>query len=133
MSIHYGLYHVLGAHPRISDGVKGTYFAVWAPNAEWVSVVGDFNGWDAEAHPMLRDHDIFECFIPGVLAGERYRFEIRTRDKMRYLKSDPMAFQAELRPGNASIVSDIHHFIWTDDEWLKNRRRKQALDSPISI
>jgi len=131
--VHYELYYDLGAHPQSIDGMSGVRFAVWAPNAEFVSVVGDFNGWDAKAHPMLRNHGIFECFIPGAAVGERYRFEITTKDKLRYLKSDPMAFQAEIRPGNASIVSDIHHFTWTDETWVTNRSRKQAMDSAISI
>ena len=119
--IHYTIYEKLGAHilTRKSLGgaqVSGTLFAVWAPNAMRVSVVGNFNNWDGRRHQMRRlgDSGIFEIFIPGVTEGEIYKFEIKAQGGLTYLKADPYANAAELRPANASIVTDLSGFNWTD-------------------
>ena len=131
--IHYELYDMLGAHPKVIDGVKGTQFAVWAPNALRVSVVGDFNFWDGRRHQMNQNGSVFELFIPGVKGGDLYKFEIKAQGGLTYLKSDPVAFAAELRPQNASVVTDISHFNWTDESWIKNRAKTQGATSPISV
>ncbi|HZD88380.1 MAG TPA: hypothetical protein VE088_10265, partial [Gaiellaceae bacterium] len=103
---HEHLYERLGAHVREIDGVVGTAFAVWAPNARSVSVVGDFNSWDGRLHPMrsLGSSGIWELFVPGVEDGQKYKFEIRTQEGRLRLKSDPVAFHTEVPPANASVV-----------------------------
>src|SRR5207237_9882780 len=119
---------------RERDGVEGTAFAVWAPNARSVSVVGDFNSWDGRLHPMrsLGSAGIWELFIPGLDSGERYKFEIRTQDGALRLKADPLAFHAEVPPANASIVHRSDHR-WSDDEWIDQRHRSEPLAAPISV
>ncbi len=119
---HEQLYERLGAHVRELDGVVGTAFAVWAPNARSVSVVGDFNSWDGRLHPMrsLGASGIWELFVPGVGEGAKYKFEIRTQDGRLRLKSDPLAFHTEVPPANASVVWDAKH-VWRDEEWLERR------------
>ena len=131
---HEELYERLGAHVREIDGVTGTAFAVWAPNARSVSVVGDFNSWDGRLHPMrsLGSSGIWELFIPGVGDGQKYKYEIRTQDGRLRIKADPVAFATEVPPANASIVHDYHHE-WQDDEWLQARVQKEWLREPISI
>jgi 1,4-alpha-glucan branching enzyme len=131
---HEQLYERLGAHVREIDGVVGTAFAVWAPNAHSVSVVGDFNSWDGRLHPMrsLGSSGIWELFIPGVGDGQKYKYEIRTRDGRLRIKADPVAFATEVPPANASIVHDYHHE-WQDDEWLQARAQKDWLREPVSI
>jgi len=131
---HEELYERLGAHVREIDGATGTAFAVWAPNARSVSVVGDFNSWDGRLHPMrsLGPSGIFELFIPGVGDGQKYKYEIRTHDGRLRIKADPVAFATEVPPANASIVHDYHHE-WQDDEWLQARAQKEWLREPISI
>ncbi len=131
--IHYELYHVLGAHPKIVNGIKGTYFAVWAPNAKSVSVVGDFNLWNGENHQMHAVNGIFELFVPFVTVGDLYKYEVHTCDGRTCLKADPFGFSAELRPNNASKVADICKFEWHDGQWMCSRKRKQSVDSAISI
>lgn len=131
--IHYELYQVLGAHPTQVDGIRGTRFAVWAPNAKRVSVVGAFNLWDGRRHQMNCKNGIFELFIPGVDVGDIYKYEIKTQSDLTYLKADPVAFSSELRPDNASVVADIEHFTWTDEKWIQNRAHVQNADSPISV
>ena len=110
---HEHLYERLGAHVRELDGVVGTAFAVWAPNARSVSVVGDFNSWDGRLHPMrsLGASGIWELFVPGVDEGTKYKFEIRTQDGRLRLKSDPLAFHTEVPPANASVVWRPKH-VW---------------------
>jgi len=133
---HRRLYEVLGAHPREIDGVAGTAFAVWAPNAERVSVVGDFNGWDGRVHPMRlrREAGLWELFLPGVGPGAAYKFEIRgTGGQVQPLKADPFAFAAELRPATASIVHGPPDFDWSDADWLAERTERQARDAPMTI
>ena len=138
--IHYTIYEKLGAHilKRRSVGkmeVTGTHFAVWAPNAMRVSVVGNFNNWDGRRHQMQRlgDSGIFEIFIPGVKQGEVYKFEIKAKGGLTYLKADPYANAAELRPANASIVTDLSEFCWTDKKWMEARRQTNLEEAPMSI
>ena len=133
---HLRLYEVLGAHVRTFDGVSGTAFAVWAPNARRVSVVGDFNAWDGRANPMWlrRECGVWELFIPGVGAGTRYKYELEDRyGHLLPLRVDPIGFYAEQRPRNASIVWDAPAFPWTDDAWMRDRGNRQHRDAPISI
>jgi 1,4-alpha-glucan branching enzyme len=131
---HENLYERLGAHVREIDGVVGTAFAVWAPNARSVSVVGDFNSWDGRLHPMrsLGPSGIWELFIPGADEGAKYRFELRTHDGRLRLKSDPVAFHTEVPPANASVVWEAKH-IWKDEAWLEQRRAADPLRAPMSI
>ena len=131
---HEELYERLGAHVRELGGVAGTAFAVWAPNARSVSVVGDFNSWDGRLHPMrsLGSSGIWELFVPGVQDGATYKFEVRTQDGTLHLKADPVAFAAEVPPANSSVVHRSTHE-WTDDEWLASRAMVDQLRSPISI
>ena len=133
--IHYSIYEKLGAHPRTINGVDGTNFAVWAPSAIRVSVVGDFNHWDGRTHQMQRSDKggIFEIFIPGVGAGDLYKFEIKVSGGVIHLKADPYAFGAQLRPETASIVRDIKKFAWDDKEWLSIRASRQSEEAPISV
>jgi 1,4-alpha-glucan branching enzyme len=131
---HEELYERLGAHPRTLDGVAGIAFAVWAPNASSVSIVGDFNGWDGRLNPMrsLGSSGIWELFVPGAEEGARYKFEIRTREGKLRLKADPLAFRAERPPANASIVFESR-YEWGDDDWLARRRASEPLRGPVSI
>ncbi|MHB1562313.1 MAG: 1,4-alpha-glucan branching protein GlgB, partial [Isosphaeraceae bacterium] len=133
---HYRNYERLGAHIRDHEGFRGVHFAVWAPNAQRVSVVGNFNHWDGRRHPMRSrgSSGIWEIFIPDLGQGEVYKYEIRSQHH-GYLveKSDPYGFAAELRPRTASIVWDIGGFRWTDDEWIKHRAERQGLDRPMAI
>ncbi len=133
--IHYMIYEKLGAHPVKIDGVEGVLFAVWAPNALRASVVGDFNRWDGRAHQMRRlwDSGIFELFIPGVEQGACYKFEIKAKGGLTFLKADPYAFEQQLRPESASIVREINGFKWDDDKWMKNRAGIQSEDKPINV
>ena len=133
--IHYMIYEKLGAHPMKIDGVEGVLFAVWAPNAVRASVVGDFNGWDGRAHQMRRlwDSGIFELFIPDVQQGECYKFEIKARGGLTFLKADPYAFEQQLRPDSASVVRELNGFKWDDDKWMKNRAKVQREDRPVSV
>ncbi len=133
--IHYTIYEKLGAHPCQIDGIKGTYFAVWAPNAMRVSVVGDFNNWDGRVHQMRRlwDSGIFELFIPGVSAGDLYKFELKARGGLTYLKADPYGNAAQLRPDTASVVADLTGFTWEDQDFLEKRHQFQQGNVPVSI
>lgn len=135
---HYEIYDKLGAHPMTINGVKGTYFAVWAPHARAVSVVGNFNLWDGMLHPMrtLEVSGIYELFIPGVDEGAIYKYQILTRYGEVLLKADPYANSSQLRPDNASVVADLTGFVWSDDEWMKERATKSRNDlrtEPVSI
>jgi 1,4-alpha-glucan branching enzyme len=129
---HEELYARLGAHPREVDGVAGVAFAVWAPNARSVSVVGDFNGWDGRLHPMrsLGASGIWELFVPDLQSGTRYKFELRTSDGKLRLKADPFAFAAEVSPRNASVVFESS-YEWRDAGWLA--ARESPLGRPVSI
>lgn len=132
--ICYDIYNYLGAHKRTIDGVRGVSFAVWAPNALRVSVVGDFNGWDGRVHQMRRlaDSGVFEIFIPGVKAGDIYKYEIKIKGSVILLKADPYGFSAQLRPDTASVVADMKSFDFTDKEWVKNRKAVKT-DGPMAI
>ncbi|MFN8532528.1 MAG: 1,4-alpha-glucan branching protein GlgB [Dehalococcoidia bacterium] len=133
---HRRAYEHLGAHVRLVDGLSGVHFVVWAPNARRVSVVGDFNRWNAIAHPMqhVGHSGLWELFVPGLVAGARYKYSILPSSSPWSLeKCDPFAFHAEVRPKTASIVADLHGYQWQDDGWLQDRARRQALDAPIAI
>ena len=134
---HYRIYELMGAHERTVNGVTGVNFAVWAPNAQAVSVIGDFNNWNRGANPMHRRHNdlgVWECFIPGLHNGVTYKFAVHSQyDNYSVDKTDPYGFAAELRPHTASIVTDIHQHTWNDEAWLAQREQKQALSAPISI
>lgn len=135
---HYEIYNKFGAHPMTIDGVKGTYFAVWAPDARRVSVVGDFNMWDGNLHPMqLRPNGgIYELFIPNVLSGAVYKYQILTRyDEILY-KSDPYGNQAQMRPDNGSVVADLTTYKWKDTAWVNKRKtysRTDRMKMPMTI
>ena len=133
--IHYTIYEKLGAHPWEEKGVKGTYFAVWAPNALAVSVVGDFNEWDISAHPMdfVADAGVYELFIPGVTEGMIYKFAVKKNNGSVCFKADPYGNQAEVRPCSASVVADMDGFDWEDSEFLENREAFQKGNVPVSV
>ena len=132
---HYQIYDKLGAHPKNYKGKDGFYFAVWAPHAAAVSVVGDFNNWDPDADPMkvLETSGIYEAFIPGLKEGELYKFAITTQSGKVLFKSDPYAFGSEYRPGTASITRDISGFQWKDNTWMAKRETQDLTTSPLSI
>ncbi|MEO1638919.1 MAG: 1,4-alpha-glucan branching protein GlgB [Pseudomonadota bacterium] len=133
---HKRLWDVLGAHPMTHEGVEGTHFAVWAPNARRVSVTGAFNTWDGRRHPMRRRgvSGVWEIFIPGIGEGESYKFEIVGPDgALQPLKADPVGFGSEHAPANASVVRDIRGYGWSDDDWLKERGSNNDRHAPISI
>ncbi len=133
--IHYTVYEKLGAHPMALDGVQGTYFAVWAPGALRVSVVGDFNSWDGRVHQMRRlwDSGIFELFVPGAGPGDNYKFELKLRDGLTYLKADPYCNAAQLRPDTASVITDLYGFMWEDADFVAKRSAFQTGNVPISV
>ena len=133
--IHYTIYEKLGAHPMTIDGIRGVYFAVWAPNVMRASVVGDFNGWDGRVHQMRRlgDSGIFEIFLPDAKAGDNYKFELKIKGGMTYLKADPYGNAAQLRPETASVVADLDSFVWEDGEFLKGRAGFQTGNAPVSV
>ncbi|MBE0533408.1 MAG: 1,4-alpha-glucan branching protein GlgB [Rhodospirillales bacterium] len=133
---HLRAYEVMGAHPRTLEGVEGVAFAVWAPNARRVSVVGGFNGWDGRRHVMRLRHGfgIWEIFVPGIGPGEPYKFEIKARDgRLLPLKTDPYAFTAEIPPKTASVVASPQPFVWTDELWRGRLGETNALDAPFSV
>ena len=129
------IYEKLGAQLRVIDGVPGVSFAVWAPNAQRISVVGTFNGWDGRYHPMrlLGASGVWELFVPGLGEGTLYKYEIRNAQGELVLKSDPYGFFCEPAPKNASIVWNNQKFAWTDDKWLAQRQQHNALRSPVSV
>ncbi|MBD5445160.1 MAG: 1,4-alpha-glucan branching protein GlgB [Lachnospiraceae bacterium] len=132
---HYDIYEKLGAHPSVEDGVKGMSFAVWAPNAESVHVIGTFNDWNEDSHQMskLGPGGIHQIFIPGVGENEMYKYLIRTPKGDKLYKADPFANYTEMRPGNASKTFDISKFKWSDDAWLKERATKDYNKEPLAI
>ena len=133
---HWHVYRVLGSHRRQVDGVYGVLFAVWAPSAERVSVVGDFNSWDGRAHPMRvrGGSGVWELFIPGLGTGQPYKYEIRTRHEGKIsLKSDPYGQQFELRPATATLIPEEDTYHWHDDDWIAARQASDWQHAPISI
>ena len=132
---HYDIYKKMGAHPMTLDGHKGVYFAVWAPNAKGVSVIGEFNDWEEDADPMTKVGDIgvFECFVTGAQVGQLYKFYITTQDGKGLYKADPYGNWAELRPGTASRIADISNFHWSDGVWMKSRAQSDPRDGAMSI
>ncbi len=132
---HWKIYDKFGAHLRTVGDAAGVYFAVWAPNAQRVSVVGDFNNWDGRVNPMrkLIGSGVWELFVPGIKQGAHYKFEIRTQTGAVLLKSDPFAFFNQHGKSTASLVYDLELYTWNDAEWMEARRRKNWPQSPISI
>ncbi len=134
---HYHLYEKMGTHPRTVNGVEGVNFAVWAPNARAVSVIGNFNGWRHDANHLHLCHidlGVWECFIPWLRSGELYKYAISSRYNNSVVeKADPYRFAAELRPKTTSVVSDTNRHQWEDKIWMQERAQRQQLSSPISI
>ena len=130
---HHRIYEKLGAHLTVRDGKSGIHFAVWAPNAQEVSLVGDFNDWDARHCLMERNQmGIWQVFVPGLKPGEKYKYAVKNAHGQSCLKTDPYGYQQELRPATASIVADLS-YTWQDEDWLENRRNTNPQDKPISI
>lgn len=132
---HHRLYERLGAHLHEIDGVQGVSFAVWAPNARRVSVIGDFNNWDGRLFPMrqMGASGIWEIFVPGLGAGTLYKYEIKTANGKIRIKTDPYAFAMELRPKTASVVWDTDAYQWNDDEWMAGRNKRSLRQEPMAI
>ena len=132
---HYEIYEKLGAHPMTLDGKRGVYFAVWAPHAASVSLVGDFNNWDPESHPMtlLETSGIYEIFVPGLKEGNLYKFAIVTQTGKLLFKADPYARSAEFRPGTASAIASDAPYKWSDSAWLQKRRTTNPREAAMSI
>ncbi|MGL6212005.1 MAG: GlgB N-terminal domain-containing protein, partial [Paracoccaceae bacterium] len=133
---HKRLWQVLGAHLIRHEGVDGVHFAVWAPNADRVSVVGDFNIWDGRRHPMRRRGatGVWETFIPGLAEGATYKYELRgAGGGLVPLKADPVGFGSEHPPANASVVRDIRSPVWSDGDWMAGRQARHTIDAPISV
>ena len=135
MGTHYEIYRKMGAHPTVKDGVAGVYFAVWAPNAEYVSIMGNFNQWDSSATPMTRlePMGIWEAFIPDLKVGEIYKYYLHTKNGWDLEKADPFASSAEIRPGTASRVAETEHFKWTDAAWMKKREQFDVDTCPMAV
>ncbi|MEH2954774.1 1,4-alpha-glucan branching protein GlgB [Candidatus Merdisoma sp. JLR.KK011] len=132
---HYDIFRKLGAHTVKHEGKKGVHFAVWAPHAHRVHVIGEFNGWDQESHEMkrLEPLGIYELFVPGVETGTLYKFLIETEDHRLLYKADPYALEAEQRPGTASRIADISGFRWSDSAWMEKRKVRNTKEEPMSI
>jgi 1,4-alpha-glucan branching enzyme len=132
---HYDIYKKMGAHEAVMNGKKGVYFAVWAPNAATVSVIGEFNGWREEANPMTRlePSGIYEGFVVGAKVGMLYKFFIKTKDGRGLYKADPFANYAEQRPGTASRITDITKLKWSDAAWMEARKQRDNDSLPVSI
>jgi 1,4-alpha-glucan branching enzyme len=132
---HYNLYDKMGAHPRQIDGIPGVSFAVWAPNAKRVSLIGDFNNWDGRVYPMrsMGTSGIWELFVPGLEQGGLYKYEIQTNADELRIKTDPFAFSMELRPGSASVLWNLDNYSWCDDQWMNNRKEFNHFSSPMTV
>lgn len=131
---NYELYNHMGAHLADLHNIKGTIFRVWAPSAKRVSLVGDFNGWDGRIHPMrcLGGSGIWELFLPGITKDSVYKFEIKTRDNHILTKADPFQFYGEIRPKTGSVVRDLDHFQWRDDEWQNRKKSESPYNKPMT-
>ena len=136
-STHYDIYKKMGAHVMTVGKQTGVMFDVWAPHAEKVWVIGSFNGWDEDSHEMERlepdEMGIYELFVPEAGLGDMYKFLIQTQEGEFLYKADPFANYAELRPNNASIVTDITNFKWTDNSWLESRKKTDPYENPMAI
>lgn len=133
---HRRIYDVLGAHGRTVDGVVGVNFAVWAPNARGISVIGDFNGWDHRRNPLQKmpgGAGIWEVFIPGIATGSLYKFRVTGADRQVTDRTDPMGYSAELPPRTASVVVDLDSYTWNDQDWIARRAGSNALQQPMSV
>ena len=132
---HYDVYRKLGAHPEKQGKKEGVYFAVWAPNAQAVSVIGEFNDWNEQAAPMKKAGPIgvFETFVPGAKIGQLYKFFIVGMNGEHIYKADPYANEAELRPGTASRITDIGDYKWKDTTWMKNRQKFDETKDAMAI
>ncbi len=132
---HYDIYKKLGAHPSREEGEDGVFFGVWAPNAASVHVIGEFNGWNEESHPMekLGPGGIHKLFVPGVREGSMYKFLITAQDGQKLYKADPFANYAEYRPGTASRVTDLSGFAWEDEKWMAERDQKDVQKQPMAV
>ena len=132
---HYEIYEKLGAHKTVVDGVEGVYFAVWAPNAQYVNVIGSFNNWDLFKDNMQRlgDGGIYALFVPEARVGDMYKYVITTPSGEKLYKADPYANQSQLRPDNASIVADLTEFTWSDTTWMRNREETDWNKKPMAI
>ena len=132
---HYDIYKKLGAHITEKNGKRGVFFAVWAPNAERVFVIGSFNDWQEDQYPMekIGDIGIYAAFVRNAKEGDMYKFLIHTKDGSKLYKADPYANYAELRPGTASIVTDITNFKWSDTVWMNQRAEKNVFKEPMAI
>ena len=132
---HYEIFDKLGAHPIKINNVEGVHFAVWAPNAKRVSVIGDFNNWDGRQNPMsVRENSgVWELFIPGLKNFDLYKFEIKTQQDFILKKADPYANLSQLRPNTASVIFDINKYKWKDSKWIDKRKKNSPLNKPINI
>ncbi len=131
---HERAYEKMGAHPVVFDGQEGTVFAVWAPNAQHISIIGDFNGWDANIHPMhSSDAGIWSLFIPDLKEFSVYKYQITSQQQERFDKSDPYGFAMELRPDTGSVTINLDSYQWQDSDWMEKRAERQSINSPISI
>ena len=133
--VYYEAYKKMGAHPMVMNGVAGTHFAVWAPNAVRVSVVGEFNNWDGRALPMhkMPMSGIYELFIPGVKAGDAYRYEIKAKGDVLLQKADPYGNRTQPAPLWNSVVADVSDFTWNDSSWMAERKKYDDRRQPVSI
>ena len=131
---HERAYEKLGAHLVLFEGQDGIAFAVWAPNARTVSVIGDFNGWDGQQHPLhSSDSGIWSLFIPSLKEHTVYKYRITSQQKEQFDKSDPYGFAMELRPATGSVAVNLDSYQWQDQNWVSKRAQQQSLHSPISI
>src|SRR5260370_7587370 len=132
---HWKIYEKFGAHPRTIGGEAGVYFAVWAPNAQRVSIVGDFNGWDGRVNPMrkLLGSGVWELFLPSVKEGAHYKFEIRTQVGALLLKSDPFAFFNQHGISTSSLIYNLERYKWSESKWMEARRARAWPKITVSI
>ena len=132
---HYEIYNKMGAHVDKEEGREGVYFAVWAPNAAGVSVVGDFNEWKPGEDPMtqVKKSGIYEAFIPDLKEGDLYKFAIKTKKGDILFKADPYGNESQLRPETASVVVDISDYTWDDGAWQEEKKTVSTLDQPMSV
>lgn len=133
--VHYQLYKVMGGRLANHQGVEGVKFAVWAPSAKRVSVLGDFNYWNGQLNPMrnMGQSGVWELFVPGLKEGDRYKFEIKTQEDKIRIKADPFAYTSEIRPATASVVANLDRFVWGDQRWIAKRSQNKNSPQPLNI